>query len=279
MKPYFKQQLTGGSVVACLIAGALFFVVSPGCERNTESKYERAQAQTVLLADEGGQASGFIVVRENIDGQKRVFCFTAAHVVEGRPEQNAIRLFHFNGGHKAGKATFKARVVRFSVKHDLALLLVDCPPDFFKTSEFAHSNARLGDPVFIAGNARGEAYDGSVTQGFVSQRGVFMDGWPWGTDLDQATAIAVPGNSGGPVFNTGGEVVGVLVGWAGLPGISLYVPLDKIEKWAKKDGISWAVRGSYCPSDESLEDAISLSKLLLTPPPVLPAPAPESPCF
>lgn len=246
--------------VAVVLGATIFF-------SNTESlekRCERAQHQVALLRDErGGSGSGFVVIRENDEGQKRVFLWTAAHVVDSAPTQQTIRFFHFNG-HKSGHATFPARVIVYSKKHDLALMLVDCPPDFFRNSVFANDDARLTDYVFVVGNPLGEPYDGSVHIGHVSQRGVTTT--LWGVDLDQTTAIIVPGNSGGPVFNKAGEVVGVVVGWARLPGIGLYVPLRQIRHWAARAGIVWAMLGDNCPSDDVLEKYIARSAQELAPP-------------
>jgi serine protease Do len=266
----WKKQLAGA-----LLAGALwFFVVLPAQEPSPSIKFEKAQNQTVLLTERGGQASGFVVERSGPQG-RRVFIWTAAHVVEHAPVQDVVRLYHFQG-HKAGKSVFEARVVAYSTKHDLALLLADVPPGFFQTATFADANVCLGDPVFVVGNAHGAAFDGSVTQGHVSQCDVFVDGWPWGIALDQTTAIIVPGNSGGPVFNDKGEVVGVAVGWASMPGIGFYVPLSKIEGWAKDAGVYWAMYGNSCPSDKLLEAAIAVAAKQLTPPPPPPrVPAPD----
>lgn len=266
-----------GLVAAVALLGATFAFFNPLQFRPPASaKFHRAQAQTVLLKDKGGQASGVVVVRSNPEGKKRVFIWTAAHVVDKAPELDAIRIFH-SDGHKSGYAVFKARCVSFSVKHDLALLLVDCPADFFTPATFGHKDAILGEHIFVVGNALGEMFDGSVTQGNVSQVGVRpASGWFWDCDLDQTTATIVPGNSGGPVYNDKGEVIGIAVGWARMPTIGVYVPLREIVSWAKDAGVIWAVRDYLCPPDDVLEKTITLTKKLLTPPPPPPAP-PKTP--
>jgi S1-C subfamily serine protease len=265
----WKKQLAG-----VLLVSALFFVILPTPE-TPKAKFERAQNQTVLLTEKGGQASGFVVERTGPQG-RRVFIWTAAHVVDKAPVQEVVKLYHFQG-HKAGKTVFKARVVAYSVKHDLALLLADVPPGFFQTATFADENVCLGDPVFVVGNALGAAFDGSVTQGYVSQCSIFVEDWPWGIALDQTTAIIVPGNSGGPVFNAKGQIVGVAVGWARMPGIGFYVPLNRIEEWAKDAGVYWAMYGNYCPSDSLLEANIAVAAARLLPPPPAPDPDPVGP--
>lgn len=258
------------SVAAVLVVLAGLLV---GCGREPlEKRLQNLQQQVTLLKDDHGTGSGFVVVRENARGEHRVFLWTAAHVIEQSPKQQVIRLFHFDG-RKGGNATFKGRVIVYSRKHDLALLLVDCPADFFRTTKFASRDARLGDPVIVVGNPHGADYDGSVHFGTVSQVGINPgEGWPWSIDLDQTTAIIVPGNSGGPVFNKDGEVVGVAVGWARMPGIGAYVPLRQIEDWAARGGMLWAIRGSYCPSDDILEKHIAISAHELAPPPEPPVP-------
>jgi serine protease Do len=258
---------------AIALASAIFFFLPS--DEPPKAKFERAQNQTVLLTDSGGQASGFVIERDGPQG-RRVFIWTAAHVVRDTPALDVVRLYHFQG-HKAGKSVFNARVVAFSAKHDLALLLADVPPGFFQAATFANENACLGDQIFVVGNAHGAAFDGSVTQGHVSQCSIWPEDWIWGIPLDQTTAIIVPGNSGGPVFNVKGQIVGVAVGWARMPGIGFYVPLNRIEEWAKDAEILWAMYGNYCPSDKILEAAIAIAAKQLTPPPPPPPPISRDP--
>ena len=126
---------------------------------------------------------------------------TNAHVVAGASE---IRV-RLSGESEPRQATLLAE----DVGNDLALLRVR--GDDFAPVTFADpSSVRLGDEVVAIGAALGLDGDPSVTLGIVSavdrsvgQQGVYLDG------LLQTDAAISSGNSGGPLVNAAGEVVGV----------------------------------------------------------------------
>lgn len=213
------------------------------------ARYQVAQRQTVLVATDNAQGSGFTIIREDIHGKRHVFVWTAAHVVEGvNTAQVKVVLRH--NLHKAGLATFDARVV-YRARVDAALLEVDADPSRFINTKFDFYTPEIGTAIHHIGNLFGIAFDGSLTTGVLSQIGVMPgEGWPWPL-LDQTTALAVPGSSGGPIFNSdNGKVLGILVGGPGTPGVSCYVPVRELAKDVNK--FDWMLRGSWCPSDEVL---------------------------
>ena len=101
--------------------------------------------------------------------------------------------------------TFDAKLVGSDPKTDLALIKVEAsglPYVAFGDSD----KARVGDWVVAIGNPFG--LGGSATAGIVSARGRDIRSGPY-DDYLQLDAPINFGNSGGPVFNTAGEVVGV----------------------------------------------------------------------
>ena len=89
---------------------------------------------------------------------------------------------------------------------DLALIKLNTVPSGAKVLEFEnYSNVRTGEAVFVIGNSLG--YGTCITRGIVSDRRRNVDGRPR-LMTDCATN---GGNSGGPVFNEQGKVVGVHV--------------------------------------------------------------------
>ena len=106
----------------------------------------------------------------------------------------------------AGDRRLKAKVIGRDAKTDLALLKVDSetPLDAVK---FGDSRAtRVGDWVVAIGNPFG--LGGTVTAGIVSARHRDINSGPY-DDFIQTDASINRGNSGGPMFNLDGEVVGV----------------------------------------------------------------------
>ena len=96
------------------------------------------------------------------------------------------------------------------------------PTPFLKIAAVA---PRLGDTVRVIGSPMGVVFAGSVSQGIVSCTMRMHDKM----DYIQVDASAIPGNSGGPVVNLQGEIVGVLV--AGIQAgieINFAVPADQV---------------------------------------------------
>src|SRR5208282_6312945 len=97
-----------------------------------------------------------------------------------------------------------AKVIGADSKTDLALLKAQGSD--FPYVNFASQAPRVGDWVIAVGNPFG--LGGTVTAGIVSARGRDIGSGPY-DDFLQIDAPVNHGNSGGPTFNTQGEVVGV----------------------------------------------------------------------
>jgi serine protease Do len=135
-----------------------------------------------------GQGSGFFI---SADG----YLVTNNHVIEHATEVTVSS--------SDGK-TLTAKVIGADPKTDLALLKVE--GDGFPFVSFAPKAPRVGDWVIAVGNPFG--LGGTVTAGIVSARGRDIGSGPY-DDFIQIDAPVNHGNSGGPTFNTDGQVVGV----------------------------------------------------------------------
>jgi serine protease Do len=101
---------------------------------------------------------------------------------------------------------FKAKVVGIDAKTDLALLKIDAPFPL-KAAKFGRSEKlRVGDWVLAIGNPFG--FGGTVTAGIVSALDRDINSGPYDHYI-QTDASINRGNSGGPLFNLRGEVVGI----------------------------------------------------------------------
>ncbi|MDD8024635.1 MAG: Do family serine endopeptidase, partial [Paracoccaceae bacterium] len=133
--------------------------------------------------------SGFVI---SADG----FIVTNNHVIEGADE---IEIEFYSG------ETLPAEVVGTDPNTDVALLKVESP-DPLPFVEFGDSDdARVGDWVLALGNPLGQGF--SASSGIVSARNRELSGTY--DDYLQTDAAINRGNSGGPLFNLKGEVVGV----------------------------------------------------------------------
>ncbi len=132
--------------------------------------------------------SGFVV---SDDG----FIVTNNHVIEGADE---ISIEFFDG------KRLDAKLVGTDPKTDIAVLKVeaaDLPYVAFGNSD----DMRVGDWVMAMGNPLGQGF--SVSAGIVSARGRELSGTY--DDFLQTDAAINKGNSGGPLFNLDGDVIGV----------------------------------------------------------------------
>jgi serine protease Do len=122
---------------------------------------------------------------------------TNNHVIEGADD---IEVNFANG------SKLKAKLVGTDPKTDLALLKVE-PKAPLKAVPFGDSRTmRIGDWVMAIGNPFG--LGGSVTVGIISARGRNINAGPYDNFIQTDAAIN-RGNSGGPLFNMKGEVIGI----------------------------------------------------------------------
>ncbi len=102
--------------------------------------------------------------------------------------------------------TYDAELIGRDPKTDLALIKIDADKDLGVASFGDSDKVRVGDWVIAVGNPFG--LDNTVTMGIVSSRGRSIGAGPY-DDFLQIDASINRGNSGGPAFNTKGEVIGV----------------------------------------------------------------------
>ena len=156
--------------------------------------YERALPSLVSIestGEEGYSAGSGVVLTE--DG----YIITNAHVVAGA--QSVRVILHDN-------RALPASLVGFDAVEDLAVLKVEA--EGLVPAEFGDSNAlRIGEPVAALGDSLG--YRATFTDGIVSalDREVQVDDTKM--TLIQTSAAINYGNSGGPLFNRYGQVVGI----------------------------------------------------------------------
>jgi len=157
-----------------------------------------------------GQGSGFIV---SPDG----YILTNAHVVQGASEVT-VKL--------TDRREYKAKVIGLDEPTDVAVIKID---------EKNLPTVKIGDPsklkpgewVIAIGSPFG--FENSVTAGIVSATSRAM-GRNYAPPFIQTDVAVNPGNSGGPLFNMNGEVVGInsqiYSRTGGYMGLSFAIPID-----------------------------------------------------
>ena len=134
--------------------------------------------------------SGFVI-------DEAGYIVTNNHVIEGADEVT-VR-FHDD-------TTMSAEIVGRDDKTDLALLKVETDRDLRAASWGDSRKTRIGDWVLAIGNPFG--LGSTVTAGIVSARSRDINAGPY-DDFIQTDASINRGNSGGPMFNVDGQVIGV----------------------------------------------------------------------
>ena len=154
-----------------------------------------------------GQGSGFII---SGDG----YLITNAHVV-AKADEVTVTL--------TDKREFKAKVVGSDERTDIAVLKIDAT-GLPKVTIGDSDKLRVGEWVLAIGSPFG--FENTVTAGIVSAKA--RESREALTPFIQTDAAVNPGNSGGPLFNLRGEVVGVnsqiFSGTGGYLGISFAIP-------------------------------------------------------
>ena len=167
---------------------------SSGGNLSVQSIYRLAYKGVVEIAASQGQGSGFVY-----DGDGHIV--TNAHVVEGA---SSLSVKFWNG------KSYTARVVGTDPSTDLAVLKVNAPvSELFPLSLGDSTKLVVGDPVVAIGSPFG--LEGTVTSGIVSALHREMTS-PNQFAIDnsiQTDAAINHGNSGGPLLNSQGKVVGI----------------------------------------------------------------------
>ena len=159
--------------------------------------------------------SGFI-----IDGKEGVIV-TNNHVIDGAEEIQV----NLHDGTK-----LRAELIGKDTKTDIALLRVKSAKELKAVKFGSSGDIKVGDWVMAIGNPFG--LGGSVTVGIISAKARNINSGPY-DDYLQTDASINKGNSGGPLFNMDGEVVGVntaiISPTGGSIGIGFSVPADTVQ--------------------------------------------------
>jgi serine protease Do len=125
------------------------------------------------------------------------YIVTNNHVIEGA-EEITVRM--------QDNVEYKARLIGHDPKTDLALLKIDAPKPLPFVEWGDSDKSRIGDWVLAIGNPFG--LGGTVTAGIVSARQRDINAGPY-DDFIQTDAAINRGNSGGPMFDVDGKVIGI----------------------------------------------------------------------
>ena len=158
--------------------------------------------------------SGFIIDEKGI-------VVTNNHVIQGA-EDIVVRV--------NGDKEFKAKVLGADPGMDIAVLQIETDEKFIPVKFGDSDKARIGDWVIAIGNPFG--FGGTVTSGIISARNRSI-GLSRYEDFIQTDASINQGNSGGPLFNMDGDVIGIntaILGPSGNIGIGFSIPSNNAKR-------------------------------------------------
>lgn len=156
-----------------------------------------------------GLGSGFIY-------SKNGYVVTNFHVIEKANDISVV----LNNGNR-----YDANVVGTDSRTDLALLKISTNESLNVVKVGNSNKLRIGEDVIAIGNPLG--FGATVTTGIISAKGRYIDGLGTYVDFLQTDAALNRGNSGGPLFNFKGEVVGVNTAIAANgQGIGFAIPIS-----------------------------------------------------
>lgn len=112
-------------------------------------------------------------------------------------------------------------VVRTDKVRDVALLHTD--PAGCEALALRLDAGNVGEVVYAVGSPFGQSLSGTITRGVLSARRVFE-----GIPFLQSDVAVNPGNSGGPLIDANGRVIGISALGSGAQGINLFIPIDDV---------------------------------------------------
>ena len=185
--------------------------------------FEQVRESVVVIQGLIPQTSGYLIVQGsgfvyNYNGNMVIL--TNNHVIE---DANSITVTFTNGN------SYDATILGSDPNNDFAILALDAPQEIYKPLEIISSSTlKVGHSVIVVGTPYG--LEGSLSNGIVSalNRTINIDEIII-TNVIQTTTPLNPGNSGGPLMNYNGQVIGISTAIVEeSQGIGFAIPSDTI---------------------------------------------------
>jgi serine protease Do len=180
--------------------------------------YARSVPAIVLIKTPLSGGTGFCIASPG-------YILTNAHVVGGEKPVE-VHPFNYVDQKPVQLPSQNGQVVYRSDEADVAVVRLRNPPETMKPLPVASFDAKAGAAVYAIGNPAmgGDVLEQTLSQGIVSHVQRQLQGNPY----LQHTAAVNPGNSGGPLLDEKGQVVGVVTLKAHLQDVGFAIPASRI---------------------------------------------------
>jgi S1-C subfamily serine protease len=221
----------GGALPAPRQAAPMPTDLSPDEQRNIRV-YDTANRSVVNIDTKLVEMDGMFGMPREAEGagsgavlDRQGHIITNYHVIDGA-QQIEVTL--------ASNSSFPAKLVGGDKEYDIAVLKIDAPQnELFPIAMGASDNLRVGQRVFAMGNPFG--WEGTMTTGIISSLKRDLPSRVEGRTMKaliQTDAPMNPGNSGGPLLDSNGRMIGMCVAIAtrtgSNTGIGFAIPIDRI---------------------------------------------------
>lgn len=160
---------------------------------------ELAYSKALDLTGAKSSGSGFVIKKNN-----KLYVVTNAHVVQDASATDGS-IYIYSIGYKK----YNMKLVGGDSFYDIAVLeFIDQPGQEITSIKFRAADVSVGESVYAIGNPLGD-YPYSVTDGIISAKNRVRGGLTGKFGFLQSTATVIWGNSGGPLVDIAGDVVGI----------------------------------------------------------------------
>lgn len=202
-------------------------------EQTNTFVYDQANPSVVHIDTRSVEVDHFFMLQREAEGtgsgailDSAGHILTNFHVVDGASQMEVTL---------ANNKSYPATLVGADAEQDIAVLKIDAPANELIPIKLGSSDhLRVGQRVYVLGNPFG--WDGTLTTGIVSSLNRNLPSRVPGRmmqSLIQTDAAMNPGNSGGPLLNTSGQMIGMCVAIATKTGqnagIGFAIPIDRIK--------------------------------------------------
>jgi serine protease Do len=196
------------TLLTAVLTATLLLAVAPEARtQNLDDVFRKASPTVVVVRAKGRDVTAAGITRFTETGSGVLISsdgrvMTAAHVVNGKDEITVEGI---------GGEVVRAKIISANMAADVSLLQLERVTQAMRVARIGDSDSvQVGEQVMVVGAPYGLAYSMSV--GWISARWapntIFPD-MPL-AEFFQTTATINTGNSGGPLFNMAGEVIGIV---------------------------------------------------------------------